>query len=170
MSYPGIYQIFFNKKIQQDGSNDMEMIAMEDRSPINVELVVLLENSNKLSLIKSKETLQNIYQEYHRMEKQEIYFQHVKDVTTDSDMIEIAIDEAWDAELIFHDTCQKTAMKCLRKKITNENLFIWTGNHLPAERGLSFKVKKFLRKIYPIKKLIGNHLSNLLQQNVGSYV
>ena len=92
MSYPGIYQIFFKKKIQQDDPNQIEMTPMDNRNPINVELVFLLENSNKLSNNKTKETLQKIYQEYHNMGKQETYFQHVKDVTTDSDMIEIAVD------------------------------------------------------------------------------
>ena len=82
------------------------------------------------------------------MSKQKSYFDHVKDVTTDLNMIEIAVDEAWKIEMDLHSFCQRAAIKCMRKNIKDESLFIWICNHLECERGLTFKLQKMFEKFY----------------------
>ena len=91
--------------------------------------------------------MQNFYKDYHIAQKQEEYLKHVHDVTTDLSMIELAIDEAWDMEMSFHNSCQRAAIKCLRKNIEDENLFVWTLNHLSFERGLFTRYSQIIVEV-----------------------
>ena len=100
------------KKDKNEASSQVEMAAINGRliegpsNIINVELVSVLEKDHNFTQsscrtschyneLNCKETLHRIYQTYHTLQKQKSYFEHVKDVTADLNMIEIAIDEAW---------------------------------------------------------------------------
>ena len=147
----------------------MNGISTESIVDINIELVSILEKGHsKLAKllaktgiylqevnckeIRLKEMLLKIYQDYHIAQKQESYFKHVKDVTSDLSMIELAVDEAWNLEMTFHSSCQRAAIKCMRKNITDENLFIWICNHLACERGIAFEIQKIWQNYYTVPK------------------
>ena len=151
----------FSDEYEKDERNGFHN---EGFSGINIELVSILEKGHsKLARLLAevglhfkevdcKEKLQNIYKVYQTSQKQEEYYKHVHDVTTDLGMVELAIDEAWLLEMSYHYDCQRAAIKCLRKSIGDDNLFIWTLNHLPLERGLSFRMQKTFQNYFPLNK------------------
>ena len=107
-----LFQLCFYKKRKHETSYQKEMPAIngslieETNHSVNVELVSVLEKDHNFAQkscriscyydeMSCKETLNRIYENYHSLKKQKAYYEHVKDVAVDLNMIEIAIDEAW---------------------------------------------------------------------------
>lgn len=105
-------QLCLYKKGKHETSYQKEMPAIngslieETNHSVNVELVSVLEKDHNFAQtscriscyydeVSCKDTLKKIYEYYHSLKRQRAYYEHVKDVTVDLNMIEIAIDEAW---------------------------------------------------------------------------